>query len=656
MDALDISRIVYQLIRLHDDRHLMQYEDLLSHSLRELESLQQRMDISAEKYDTLKRKYDKLHHFTVTFKRGIDEMSPLELYEQERLENDLVGRQTHQDDSNDRQNPVKQEENMDILPVVSMINQDHVLQTSCKVSNPFNPQDKPSRSIDIIQADLNLSEQSIEVAQLNIYDSIDIPTNINEVRDDSSSRKRKYEFLVDGSSPKPTTIANDRFRYVSNSNNYGETCSTTVKYSCYTDSQITIGSGANMSMSTVIADRQSQDTICSEDINLSQQPLDNQLKNDLPLYESNKSHQNVSPVKEVNDPKDFEAATPLTVFDSKASSLVKEYHKAHDDSVLLHPEMRLTNEALNGCVIDLTAESDANSPQMSSSDPMIAQDDPPPASLPSSQLIFESESPILSSMSAVGPKAHLNEPEHAKTITRERIAIARSEESTQEDDSECNQMPWKLDKIFKSPDLTHERVIPRPLSTAAKTDDHLLTDNPSNHPLNGVDSIRRMPSIQRSSIAVKRTISDNAYEASTTNPSHGLRRSHSTINHGPSSSNSLRRQISTDREGNEKPDTIDRVSIYGRDSLSKDGSSKRVKLLDSTRRSDRAALPGFACQECQRYYDALVFQGIVTEENREEMMRNCSRHKSKEPLASTDPSFWAIDLHTPEEWKITGKS
>lgn len=81
---------------------------------------------------------------------------------------------------------------------------------------------------------------------------------------------------------------------------------------------------------------------------------------------------------------------------------------------------------------------------------------------------------------------------------------------------------------------------------------------------------------------------------------------------------------------------------------------KRLKSIDVIRnKQDRLALPGHTCLECERFYEALLQQGILNEENQKvALLQECSRHKSKFTQNETAESFWDINVNTPEKWKI----
>ena len=77
-----------------------------------------------------------------------------------------------------------------------------------------------------------------------------------------------------------------------------------------------------------------------------------------------------------------------------------------------------------------------------------------------------------------------------------------------------------------------------------------------------------------------------------------------------------------------------------------------VRCVEVVRkRSEREALRGHQCSECAAYYTALMQQGIVSEENMEEMLRQCSRHKARWSPPRTPEGFWDLTVRTPEKWE-----
>ena len=77
-----------------------------------------------------------------------------------------------------------------------------------------------------------------------------------------------------------------------------------------------------------------------------------------------------------------------------------------------------------------------------------------------------------------------------------------------------------------------------------------------------------------------------------------------------------------------------------------------VRCVEVVRKkSEREALRGHQCSECGPYYTALMQQGILSEENMEEMLRNCSRHKARWSPPRTPEGFWDLTVRTPEKWE-----
>jgi hypothetical protein len=76
------------------------------------------------------------------------------------------------------------------------------------------------------------------------------------------------------------------------------------------------------------------------------------------------------------------------------------------------------------------------------------------------------------------------------------------------------------------------------------------------------------------------------------------------------------------------------------------------KYVDVVRnKAAREALPGHTCRECAAFYEAMVEQGIVTEDNRSMFLQSCSRHKAQWAIPDTPESFWDISVNTPAAWK-----
>lgn len=76
-----------------------------------------------------------------------------------------------------------------------------------------------------------------------------------------------------------------------------------------------------------------------------------------------------------------------------------------------------------------------------------------------------------------------------------------------------------------------------------------------------------------------------------------------------------------------------------------------TKFVEVVRkRSERAALPGRACSECDKFYEAMEQQGIISPTSRKKFVNECSRHRSKWTPPSTPEGFWDVSLGTPDNW------
>lgn len=102
---------------------------------------------------------------------------------------------------------------------------------------------------------------------------------------------------------------------------------------------------------------------------------------------------------------------------------------------------------------------------------------------------------------------------------------------------------------------------------------------------------------------------------------------------------------------NQKPYT----SEFGRGRVQVCGKRKEQKCVDVVRKKqERAVLPGYACPECEKFYEAMFHQGIFTKENLPDMMKQCSKHKAKYTPPDTPEGFWDLSVNTPTEWKVQG--
>jgi hypothetical protein len=87
-------------------------------------------------------------------------------------------------------------------------------------------------------------------------------------------------------------------------------------------------------------------------------------------------------------------------------------------------------------------------------------------------------------------------------------------------------------------------------------------------------------------------------------------------------------------------------------SLVNDRPRKLVRYEEVVRgHEQRLELPGFACDECKRFYDAMVEQGVILPDDRKEALQLCSRHKARYTPPETPEDFWNLDIATPAEWK-----
>lgn len=75
------------------------------------------------------------------------------------------------------------------------------------------------------------------------------------------------------------------------------------------------------------------------------------------------------------------------------------------------------------------------------------------------------------------------------------------------------------------------------------------------------------------------------------------------------------------------------------------------KIVEVVRKKDeRKSMYGHTCNHCEEFYKNLYPDD---EEKRNEMIQNCSKHKTryKEPQPGTPEGFWDLDIQTPPEWK-----
>lgn len=81
-----------------------------------------------------------------------------------------------------------------------------------------------------------------------------------------------------------------------------------------------------------------------------------------------------------------------------------------------------------------------------------------------------------------------------------------------------------------------------------------------------------------------------------------------------------------------------------------------VRQIEVVRKKDaRAALPGFTCPECAKFFEAQVQQGIWTLDDLPEALRRCSKHKAKYKPPDTPEGVWGLTIDTPPEWRDQDK-
>ncbi len=82
------------------------------------------------------------------------------------------------------------------------------------------------------------------------------------------------------------------------------------------------------------------------------------------------------------------------------------------------------------------------------------------------------------------------------------------------------------------------------------------------------------------------------------------------------------------------------------------GTRPIAKSIDVVRARDlRDSLPGHMCQECKKFYETAVAQGMIQEGELMECLKSCSRHKAAYSPAQTPEGAWDLSIQTPAEWK-----
>jgi hypothetical protein len=86
--------------------------------------------------------------------------------------------------------------------------------------------------------------------------------------------------------------------------------------------------------------------------------------------------------------------------------------------------------------------------------------------------------------------------------------------------------------------------------------------------------------------------------------------------------------------------------------LQQNKPSANMRCVEVVRKKDdRAALPGYQCDQCAAFYNVQIEQGILDKSKVNEFLQLCSRHKSKWTPPQTPEGFWDLSVRTPDEWK-----
>jgi hypothetical protein len=87
--------------------------------------------------------------------------------------------------------------------------------------------------------------------------------------------------------------------------------------------------------------------------------------------------------------------------------------------------------------------------------------------------------------------------------------------------------------------------------------------------------------------------------------------------------------------------------------LQQNKPSANMRCVEVVRKKDdRAALPGYQCDQCAAFYNVQIEQGILDKSKVNEFLQLCSRHKSKWTPPQTPEGFWDLSVRTPDEWKL----
>ena len=118
-------------------------------------------------------------------------------------------------------------------------------------------------------------------------------------------------------------------------------------------------------------------------------------------------------------------------------------------------------------------------------------------------------------------------------------------------------------------------------------------------------------------------------------------------NNNNTTNNSKHRAALKSHSVNTFPDKAQTKTIAAKKSQTQ---QSRVKTEDAPfayqevvrKRDERMALPGHDCEECRKFLDAMEAAG--GDIDREEIINNCSRHRSKHKPMSTPPHYWTLSF------------
>ena len=124
---------------------------------------------------------------------------------------------------------------------------------------------------------------------------------------------------------------------------------------------------------------------------------------------------------------------------------------------------------------------------------------------------------------------------------------------------------------------------------------------------------------------------------------------------------------SNNNSNNQRDDISHKRSIPQADKTKK--NNKEKVPVSTRRKEEREALPGntrlmpilmlmlilmlilgFTCEHCVRWFRSRVDTGIITEDQYEDHLKECCRHKFKEAPINTPPGMWDLTIPSPTRW------